>query len=303
MTQKTLAESIAELRNTLESIESSTPATIPLQESTKPVCRLQEHMQDIEQEYLAEAGLLGTGWNALTNYARGLKFGKAKGALEKNPKVSGQKATWSRGSKTTADKVANTAGKLTTSGALAGATGLGAVTADRYMHDQPMPWDKTNQEVKPETNVQPQGSPETNTEVNPVGTDAKPQGIQSDPKIAELQKYLNGMGENLVVDGKFGRLTKAALERHQHSTSTAPHPAAHQTAAAQAKPNIDIPPELETPPAAQASGTPPAGSSDAAEMRKVLDQWKEAMAELQGLTKNDPQAQSELKDIQSAVGF
>ena len=283
MKPKTIAESIADLRNKLDSIESPTATNI-LQESTQPSNRLHAHMQTIEQEYLEE-GLLGGAMNAAKNFGRGMTLGKAKGALVKNPKVPGQKATWSRGPKTGADTAANIAGKATDV-ALAGGA---AIAGDRWLNDKPMPWsdDNTKPDVKPDVKPEVPDVPPT-TDTN-VGGDAKPHsGLQYDPKVEKLQQFLNGQGASLDVDGKFGPHTQTAWEVYQQHKLSG-HSSTHNV------PNVpDVPDASATPVAT------PNANADAdynKQMQSSLDQLKDILGKIQQLSGNDPLVAQDLQNI------
>lgn len=312
MKPKTITESIADLRSKLDSIESKSNQV--LNESIQPVNRLQAHMQMIEQEYLEE-GLFGAGVNAVKNFGRGMGLDKAKGALVKNPKVPGQKATWSRGPKTTADKVANVAGKATDA-AIAGGV---AIAGDRWLNDKPMPWSDDNKPpVPPPTPPVPPPTPPVpppnpnDQDTNEVpdlhpdnggggdqGTENKPH-YQYDPKAEKLQQFLNGQGANLAVDGKFGPQTQAAWQAYQQGKLSKPHPTPHPKPNASEVPNV--PPTGDTTSTSGGTSTQATPNADA-EVAELLQQLRQAVGEVQGMVKNDPGAQQDLQQILQSAGL
>ena len=299
MKSKTIAESIADLRNKLDSIESSTASTI-LQESTQPLNRLHAHMQTIEQEYLEE-GLLGSTIGGIKNYGRGAFFQPARGAAK----------DWELASD--AGKTAANFGKATTIGAGAG----GVISADRlYMgKDNPIsylnpfdygnahpewntsewkPTDPVSSEKPPVTSEKPPVIPDVPDNSNTHGGDAKPHaGLQYDPKVEKLQQFLNGQGASLAVDGKFGQHTQAAWEDYQQ----------HKLSSHSSTPNVpDVPnvPDASAPPVAT-----PNANADAdfnAQMKAIQDQFNQLAQRAQGLSK-DPNVSQEITDIVKNAGL
>lgn len=273
MKTKTIAESIADLRNRLEEIDSSTPAVTSnlLQESSGS---LQSHMQDIESEYLSERGVIGGTLDFAGNLARGLGGQTARGAAK----------DWEAASKS--DIAGNVIGKA--------GLGYGALQGWEAAHDRPNMWSDLKNKVMdtptaPPAPVTPTApvtppvtpvTPETPAEEPAAphkGGGAKPHkgGGHRDPEIEQLQNYLNSKGANLVVDGIRGPKTNAAIAQFM--------PADGQAPAGQAAPT-----------------TPAAPTADAdynKQMQSSLDQLKDLMGKIQQLSGNDPQVAQDLQNI------
>ena len=275
MKPKTIAESIAELRNRLEEIDSVAPANL-LQESNSSN-RLLQHMHAIENESMSESVASGA-----LNFFRGMKGGEAaaKGAAD----------TWKAAS--AAEKeAAKWGGRAST----AGLVGTG-YQASKWMDDKPnmFSWahDKlTGKETPPEAPTAPTApvTPPTAPVTPPVtpteeptaphkGGGAKPHhsGGHRDPEIEQLQNYLNSKGANLVVDGIRGPKTNAAIAQFMPADGQAP---AGQTA-----------------PATQASA-PTADADYNKQMQSSLDQLKDLMGKIQQLSGNDPSVAQDLQNI------
>lgn len=275
MKTKTIAESIAELRNRLEEIDSSSSAVNNnlLQESSGS---LHSHMQAIESEYLSERGVIGGALDFAGNLARGLGGQTARGAAK----------DWEVASKS--DVAGNVLGKA--------GLGYGALQGWEAAHDRPNMWaDLKNQVMdtptaptaptapeKPTAPVTPEKptapvtpEPPTDEPTAPhKGGGAKPHkgGGSYDPATEQLQQYLNSKGANLVVDGIRGPKTNAAIAQFMPADGQAP--------------------------AGQTAPTAPTADADYnKQMQSSLDQLKDLMAKIQQISGNDPAVAQDLQNI------
>jgi len=274
MKPKTIAESIAELRNRLEEIDSSAPAVSNtlIQESNS----LRSHMDAIESEYLSERGVIGAGFDFLGNAARGVGLQGAKGAAK----------DWEAASKS--DTIGNTLGKIGTLGGVyaAGADKLPDVHMPSFGGTTPpvttppvtTPPVTTPPVTTPPTTEKPEDE-HVYTSSHKSGGGAKPHqgGLKYDPEVEMLQQYLNSKGANLVVDGLKGEKTRAAIEKFMSPDGQAP---AGQTASA------------------TQAAAPIADAEFNSQMQSNLDQLKGLMAKIQQLSGND---QSVAQDLQKII--
>lgn len=313
MKSKTVAESIAELRDRLASID--TPANTNLTETALPLNSLQEHMQQVEQDYLFEKSL---GGGILSNVWRGLKGKKnPKGAMKKDAKIPGQKRTATEQPPTSGETTAHKVGKNVRTGAqIAGGTAaLGGVASGVHKADTGN-WlpDWMHGDEKP--NGQQDGG------------DTKPHGEYSysnnaDQGIIKLQQTLKAMGADLGtsgpngdgVDGLMGPLTQQAAKDKLHldlaepDTQPSAPPATPVTPPTQNVPPAKpvTPPTQNVPPAAPvtppAQNAPPAGSNSNAEFQSIVDKFEKTFRELEAMSKGDPEAQRELEQIKRSAGY
>jgi len=297
MKSKTVAESIAELRDRLASID--TLATPILNEDAQP-SKLQEHMQHIDRELLLEKGLAGDAINKLRNTVRGV-IGKKnpKGVMQKDPKVSGQPRTSTEQPPTPGDVTAHKIGKGIIPGAKLGTAGYAGSAL--YKHDL-TPWNDDNT-IDPKTDN---------------GGDTKPHNENgysnnADPGIIKLQQTLKSMGADLGttgpngdgVDGLMGPLTRQAakdkmqLDLSEPDTQSSAPPV---TPVSQNAPPV-TPVSQNAPPVTPVSqNAPPVGNSNA-EFQSIVDKFEKTFKELEGLTKGDPAAQQELNQIKRSAGY
>lgn len=305
MKPKTVAESIAELRDRLASIES-TSANTNLTETALPSNSLQEHMHQVEQDYLFEKSL---GGGILSNVWRGMKMkNKPKGAMKKDPKVPGQKRTATEQPPTPGETTAHKIGKGVTKGAI-GAGGVATIggVASGVHHADTGNWLPDWMHGDGKTNDTTDG----NTDGQLDGGDPKPHTNPNyDEKTAHLQQWLLDQGADLGttgpngdgVDGIMGEKTRQAAKDHHvagYEDSTPPvTPPPPVT-----QPNTPVTqPTTQVTPLPVTSNAPPAGNSNA-EFQAIVDKFEKTFKELEGLTKGDPAAQSELEQIKRSAGY
>lgn len=306
MKPKTVAESIAELRDQLASIES-TSANIHLTETAQPSNSLQEHMQQVEQDYLFEKSLAGDIINKGSNFVRGWQGKKnPKGVMKKDPKVPGQPRTSTEQPATPGDITAHKIGKGVKTGVntAVGAAGVGGVasldhklTTGNWLPD----WMHGDEK------------PEGTTDGKITGGDAKPHTEPNyDEKTAHLQQWLLDQGADLGTTGPNGNGVDGVMGEKTRQAAKDLHIAGYEDSAA--PPVAPVPPTRQTPPPAApvtpsvppaapvTPNAPPAENSNA-EFQTIVDKFEKTFKELEGLTKGDPAAQSELENIKRNAGY
>ena len=299
MKPKTVAESIAELRDQLASIES-TSANTTLTETAQPSNSLQEHMQQVEREYLVEKGVPGHKGSLgqwMYNAGRGLRGEKnATPGLEK---IAGTDTYSPGASLSKSDKRAWELGKGVRRGAAGGiaAGGLGGAASLGY---QIGTGGKTNDTTDGKINGQLDGGdPKPHTNPN------------YDEKTAHLQQWLLDQGADLGttgpngdgVDGIMGEKTRqAAKDHHIAGYENSPPPVTPTTPVTPPPVTPNTPPTTQVTPPPVTPNTPPAGNSNA-EFQTIVDKFEKTFKELEGLTKGDPAAQSELEQIKRSAGY
>jgi hypothetical protein len=299
MKSKTVAESIAELRDRLTSLDC-TPANTTLNESAQSLNSLQEHMQQVEQDYLFEKGSpghKGSIGNWIYNAKRGLYGEKtAKPGLEKIPGTDNYGAT---GPLTKGDKGAWEVGKgirRSVGGGIVGAGLGGAASLDHKLTTGNwLPGGNTNDTTDGKINGQLDGG------------DPKPRTNPNyDEKTAHLQQWLLDQGADLGttgpngdgVDGVMGEKTRQAAKDHHVAGYEDSTPPVTQNAPPVTQ---NAPPVTQNaPPVTQ--NAPPAGNSNA-EFQSIVDKFEKTFRELEGLTKGDPEAQRELEQIRRSAGY
>ena len=230
MKPTTIAESIASLRDQLASIDQPLNTHVSTQPIMESKLSLNDHMKLIESESVNEGRLRN-----IKNFARGTipthvpAVGKAHPRTYDTPDPSDIKS----------HNAGSVVGHLAPAAAVAYA-----------MHDDDPDTTLPDTLTKPESDTLTK--PESDTPTKPAsdeltkpaatsGSSAMPHtGLQYDEKIEKLQQFLNGMGANLVVDGKYGVKTSGAYERYKDTgtpvspTAPAQHTAAPSTTASTA---------------------------------------------------------------------